>query len=499
MMVVSMKHSDKVQMAGVLTCLALVGCSSDVAESSASEPESTAVAPVESSAADTAAAPASAAAEPSAAPAAAQPSMPAPAAQAAPAAPQPPAAMPAATTPAPGSSMLPQTDPRTPFKDLPSACQGLPVLGMKNSPGGSVLPNKCAPFDGTRNNPYAIRCIDADPSYKTGYPGDEYCILPPSAELGTQIHVGPADNAHPGTFALVAGDEQNTLYYINSINTEDHYYYRTNWRMRPGSHHMIITVSDTDRADGWASDLGASGFGFGFDFGAGTRSFGGSQRVDQDRPQGTLDVPPENVGLGAQLKAQQQFAFNLHHINTTDSPVLREVWVNVWYVAETDVTQKMQGLSASGSPFDVSIPAHQRSVLTYRCDVQNDSRIITMNGHRHAHTDRFGVWVKKTSGETISAYESFNWEDMPTYQYDSISTNPAPNLPSKVDGASSGELNLTAGDQLWFTCDINNTLDVPLKFANEAIDGEMCILFGSYVGTASPCSGGAARVRDAAQ
>ena len=86
---------------------------------------------------------------------------------------------------------------------------------------------------------------------------------------------------------------------------------------------------------------------------------------------------------------------------------------------------------------------------------------------------------------------------MPTYQYDSVSTNPAPDVKNQMDGASSGELNLEKGDQLYFLCDINNRLDTPLRFANEAIDGEMCILFGSYLGDTAPCSAGAKRQRDA--
>jgi hypothetical protein len=396
------------------------------------------------------------------------------------------------------SGKLPELDAKTPLKDLPAECKGFEVAGLKTSPGGSVLPNKCAPFHGTLNNPYAIRCIDANPSYKTDYAGDEYCILPPPDDLGTQVHVGPKDYKQPGTFELAPGSEENTMYYINSVNADDHFYYRTNWRMRPGSHHMIINTSDAEHDDGWAADLmgdGAKNMG-GLGFDANGRSFGGSQRPDLDRPQGTLDVPPENVGIGAPLKSKQQFSFNLHHINISEKPVLREAWVNVWYMDEKDVTKKMQPLAASGSPVDVSIPAHQRTILKYKCDVQGDSRIITMNGHRHAHTDRFSVWVKKQSGEEVRAYESFNWEDMPTYQYDSVSTNPTSDVDKKTDGASSGELEVTKGDELHFLCDINNTLDVPLKFANEAIDGEMCILFGSYIGDMSPCSAGAKRIKD---
>jgi hypothetical protein len=395
---------------------------------------------------------------------------------------------------------LPKLDAKTAFKDLPDECKGLKLEGLTESPGGSVLPNKCADFESTHNNPYAIRCVDADASYKTDYPGDEYCILPPPSELGTQVHVGPDDMNNPGEFKLPSGDEENTLYWVNAHNEEDHYYYRTNWRMRPGSHHMIINITDEDHADGWLADMPDAPAdarnigGAGFDSSGKSRGFGGSQRPNLDRPQGVLDTPPENVGIGAVLKAKQQFSFNLHHLNTTGGAVLREAWVNVWYMNKEDVTKEMKGLAASGSPKDVMIPAKQRTVLKYKCDVEANSRIITMNGHRHAHTDRFSVWVKKPSGEEIRAYESFNWQDMPTFQYDSVSTNPSPNVGSQVDGASSGVLEVAQGDQVYFLCDINNTLDAPLKFANEAIDGEMCILFGSYVGEKSPCSGGAKRL-----
>jgi hypothetical protein len=491
-MVATLEQTNLLNMAIVGTCLVLTSCASDVSPQT-NEPSPTT--------APTVTTPTAVNAAPSAPSSSSQGSAPIVANSAAAGAPG--SAIPTTTPQAPASApisggALPKLDAKTPFKDVPAECHGIEVVGLKHSPGGTTLPNKCAPFDGLHNNPYAIRCLDADPTYTSGYAGDDFCILPPPAELGVQIHVGPEDYKNPGTFALPPGSEENTMYYVNAPNPADHYYYRTNWRMRHGSHHMIITVSDSDRADGWAADLTSSGSG-GFDLAGGaggSRNFGGAQRPDQDRPQGTLEVPPENLGLGSLLKAKQQFSFNLHHINTSDKAVLREAWVNAWYMDEKDVTQKMQSLSASGSPLDVSIPARQRTVLTYKCDVQSDSRIITMNGHRHAHTDRFGVWVKKASGETISAYESFDWEDMPTYQYDSVSTNPKPDMAQKRDGASSGELKLGQGDQLYFLCDINNTLDVPLKFANEAIDGEMCILFGSYVGSASPCSAGATRVRD---
>jgi len=371
-------------------------------------------------------------------------------------------------------------DAETPWGEVPEACKGFELVGLTNSPGGDVLPNKCAPFDGTFNNPYAIRCIDADATYDTGFPGDEWCILPPPAELGTQIHVGPEsyDSVDP-SFLLAGGKEINDYYYLNAPNAEEHFYYRTNWRMRSGSHHMIISLMD-DRADGW-STTGDAGIGIGG--GAASRSFGGAQRPDQDRPQGLLEIPAENAGLGGRLLAHDQFSFNLHHFNMGQEPILREAWVNVWYKPAAEVTDEMQGIALFGNPADVAVDPGERKELHYVCDVPGSTRVITLNGHRHKNTDRFGVWLER-DGKDIPIYESFHYTDMPTYQYDSISMNPAPDKATKTDGAFSGMLELTAGDKLHFVCDITNRIDQRLRFANEVETGEMCILFGSRTGAA---------------
>lgn len=383
----------------------------------------------------------------------------------------------------PATGNMPMTlDPRTPYAMVPASCRGLELEGLKYSPGGNVLPNKCAPFDSAFNNPYAIRCIDADPSYDTGYLGDEWCVLPPAPENGTQIRVGPESYASPSAgFVLEPGEEITNYYFVNAPNTEQHYYYRTNWRMRNGSHHMIITVMN-DRADGWSAsgDIGAGG----------SRSFGGAQRPNQDRPSGTLEISPENADLGERLDPKQQFSFNLHHFNLTDEPTLREVWVNVWYKPQSEVKREIDGISIFGNPLDLNIPNGEHRVLHYRCDVPGNTRIMTLNGHRHAWTDRFGVWlIRSGSTEEIPIYESFDYNDMPTYQYDSVTQNPVPDRANQIDGAFSGVLDVKRGDQLHFVCDITNGSGGSLRFANEVMTGEMCILFGSRTGDAL-CSNG---------
>jgi hypothetical protein len=388
----------------------------------------------------------------------------------------------AAGTGAAGTGSTTTVDVTTPFADLPDECVGFEVLGLEHSPGGEVLPNTCAEFDRVRNNPYAIRCIDADPSYDTGWPGDEWCILPPDPDLGIQVGVNPDDYDNPESgFVLEPGQEITNNYYTNADNPEPHYYYRVNLRMRTGSHH-IINSRIPDRSDGWTNEA---------DTGLGQPGFPGAQRPDTDRPL-SFEIPPEDQGLGERFEANQQIQFNMHHFNFSQGPMLREVWVNVWWKPDDEVEAEPQGIGIFGSPADLNIPAGEHRVLEYKCDVTGATRILELNGHRHAHTERFGVWIVREDGSEETVYESFDYTNMPTYPYDSITQNPVPDLETRTDGAKSGFLEVFPGDAIHFVCDVNNTSSNMLRFANEVQTGEMCILFGARVG--APLCSGATRV-----
>jgi hypothetical protein len=245
---------------------------------------------------------------------------------------------------------------------------------------------------------------------------------------------------------------------------------------------MLISLPARDLTDGWSNtgDMGS-------EFGGGAKSFGGSQRAVVDRPQGSLEIPAENQGLGQQLPVRQQFSFNLHHINTSNSPVLREVWVNIWFIDDKEVTAPMSSFAATGNPADMAIAPHRSVKLEYKCSAAADSRLISMYGHDHAHNERFGVWIVRSGGEKQSIYESFHWDDIPVYPFDSVSMNPQPDLTGRIDGAWSGQLLIHARDEIHFQCEINNTSDQMLGFRNETFTGEMCILFAAYTG-ANPCT-----------
>ena len=173
----------------------------------------------------------------------------------------------------------------------------------------------------------------------------------------------------------------------------------------------------------------------------------------------------------------------MHHFNFGKEPMLRESWANIWWKPQSEVKENLGGI-AIFAPFEDSfIAPGVHAELQYRCDVTGKTRIVSLNGHRHSHTERFGVWIDRAGGGTEKVYESFDWNNMPTYAYDSLSTNPMLDRDAKIDGASSGVLEVGPGDVIHFICDVNNDGTQYLKFANEVMTGEMCILFGSRTGS----------------
>jgi len=336
---------------------------------------------------------------------------------------------------------------------------------------------------GDTPDPEALPC-----SIHTQYDGDELCIKPPPADQGFQVHVGPTNYDDPNdvaTYLIDAGTETNDYYYLKSANAQDIYFYKRNYRMRPGSHHMIVSEASGPHADGWntpaQSGTAPTGPNVGFDVG---RRLGGSQNPLKDNPIGGV-IPPENVGIGMPLSAHAQLSVNLHHNNLTDHPVLREAWVNFWYVDPATVTQEAQEMFAVGG-FLMSISPGQHTTLTYTCPVQQDGRILTAYGHRHAHNVRFDAW--RTRGDQKdSIYEGFNWAEPMVLEYSSVTKNPAPDLATRTEGGWSGILDLKQGDVITWECEIENDSTNTLNFTNESEKGEMCILVGDTVGPAIDC------------
>jgi hypothetical protein len=239
--------------------------------------------------------------------------------------------------------------------------------------------------------------------------------------------------------------------------------------MRPGSHHLINTVVTGDLEEGFTDGMAGC---------PGTRvgGFAGTQNLIRDMPPNGQQAP-ENVGLGSKLVGNSKLCLNHHAYNYGDKPQLREVWINVWFVDEAEVTQKTESVVITAGPWQ-GIPPHTQKVLTAETEVKGEGRIINLFGHRHAWTDRFAV---RHNDELI--YDSWDWEESVVFEYNSVTTNPPPDPTAKTDGAVSGVRPVHPGDKIDIECDIDNKSDTTLTFRNELYTGEMCILFGSSVGT----------------
>jgi hypothetical protein len=381
-----------------------------------------------------------------------------------------------------------------------AACRGFDFEKLIYSPGGSVLPNKCLPFHPTTNNPYAVRCVDVWPWYKTKFKGDQFCILPPPPDKGIQYGVHPQGqkwfeqvskgdmSGYEGVsdaWIMADGEEEQANYQTTATNATMNNYYRAYARMRQGSHHMIVSSQSLQQPESWGPATST---------GLGALQLPGAQRPDENAPK-SLDKPAEDKGLFNRLPANAPVIFNMHHFNATGSPILKEAWTNLWW--EEDATIEVRGILGLdlGQTATLAIPPGTTQDLHYSWNISQPTRLVTVFGHRHAWTSNFSSWVEEPGGKLDIIYQSFQWLDEPTYRYDSATQNPVPAPEARSDGATSGIRMLMPGQKLHFNCHIEYTDEraksegAPrpaeigtLHFANEAFTAEMCILFGSTAG-----------------
>lgn len=293
----------------------------------------------------------------------------------------------------------------------------------------------------------------------TGWIGDEYCINPPPADKGFQIHIGPSnyDNPEP-QFVMEPEDERTEQFDAVSGNTSNKYYYWRQYRMRPGSHHLIVS---------------AGGFG--------GRRLGGSQNPAKDNPTAGV-IAPENQGVGMPLDANTPIGMQLHYLNYTEAPIIKEVWVNFWYRDPEDVTEPTKEVF---SMLPMFVTPGQHVVMQGTCDISQSGRLLTAYGHVHANNNRFSLW-RVRGGQRDLLYESFDWEHPAVLEYSSTVTNTPSNSATKTSGGWNGIVDLMPQDQLYFECEITNATQNVFVGQNEAHDDEMCILVGDSIGAQVP-------------
>jgi hypothetical protein len=308
----------------------------------------------------------------------------------------------------------------------------------------------------------------------TAYGGDAECILPPDPDEGIQIHLGPADYDDPDSvapFMIAAGDENVECHYQQLDNDALHFYDQY-YRMRPGSHHLFVNLTNSDK-EGWVPESGCD---------PNALLVGGSQRSEYDFPTGGVK-PPEDEDLGRPLGAQAKIMLQAHFVNVTDDPLLREAWVNLMKVTGTDTPRLLGGITMFGGVMKSFAPG-TRTTTDYSCENKHEGRrVVSLFGHRHAHSTRFTAWLEHAGGDRELLYEDYDWHEPTELMFNSVTTNPLPDPVKKAPGGASGLLVLSAGDKLDWECEINNDSNNTLTFSNEVFKGEMCNVFGSIVAT----------------
>jgi hypothetical protein len=308
----------------------------------------------------------------------------------------------------------------------------------------------------------------------TGYAGDDMCLSPPDPSEGMQLRYGPKnydDAAEVEQFILQPGEETTDCFYMNTPNQQNVFFSEFHIRMRPGSHHLIVSQAKSDTADGVRGCEG----------GGTLNLIGGTQTSVRDYPDEN-GYAPEDEGLAVEIAANAQASLQAHFVNTTDKPILREAWMNILYKDPATVTAIMEPV-AHVTGLGMNVQPGTTETLHGSAAAPVDMRIVNLFGHYHAHTVRFSTWKIDAANQKTLLYESYDYNEPGDLNFNTLTKNPDPDLAAKTPGGVSGILEFKQGDRVEFECEIVNDGAVPLQFANEVYTAEMCILFGSQVST----------------
>jgi hypothetical protein len=326
-------------------------------------------------------------------------------------------------------------------------------------------------------------CVDKEGAVlckaDSGFPGDELRICPPDPTKGMVLHYGPKnydDAADVAKFILPAGGENENCVIAHTPNTEDVYVRNYHGRMRPNSHHLIVTTMASEVPDSngpIACRIQEN---------VGTRWLLGSQDPQIDLSITGSEIPPEkgepDYGLGQKIKANTPVRIDMHYINSTSQDILKEGWVYLEYVDESEIVNLVDMITFFQGAINVP-PRGSSETAKGACSVPSPRYVGLMTGHFHQNGTRFSVWKRDKAGVETLIYETYDWEDPGNLWYRDKSRNPLPDPDTLSHGGWTGFLTVEPGESLVYQCAYKNPTDQTITLGEMGSD-QMCNVFGMY-------------------
>lgn len=322
----------------------------------------------------------------------------------------------------------------------------------------------------------------------SGQKGDDAALCAPAPDVGMQLHFGPSsydDADEVAKYMLPVNAETYDCTFAQTPSGTGLYVGQYIERSRPGAHHVQLSYA----ADGDTTPAGTS------------RPCNLMVDLLQTAPtfmaiaqQAALDVPSlatarpagaaddgglDFEGSAAPVDPNRMMQVLSHYLNTTDQPILKEAWFNLYFKKTDEVKSALYGISLLGN--QIKLPPHATTTVRRSVQTDVDRNIKYLQGHSHVGSERVSMW--HATGSTLDKiYESYDPLEPANIAFNPYVTNAAPNADSHSPGGASGPLLIKAGDSIVWECSLDNQTDATIGDGdpNPSAFGQMCYVYGSY-------------------
>ncbi|HEX7670368.1 MAG TPA: hypothetical protein VF395_12320 [Polyangiaceae bacterium] len=327
----------------------------------------------------------------------------------------------------------------------------------------------------------------------TQFAGDSQCLEAPDPARGMQLHYGPKsydDPAELSKFVVQPNEEVVDCMFMKTPNAAPMHVNDLHVRVRPGGYEMITYSQPSAVPDSTAPEPCGQGSAF--------APWVMSPGVDLDL---TLDGgASEYAGAAMAIDARTQVVIQMHVVNRTDQPELKEAWLDAVYVDPASVKLEVSPSTWMGG-LGMNIPPHREMLVQggvaaatqiAACtvtDAQGDLDVMTLIGRTASHTTRMAAYIERANGARETLYEAYDWEHPALLYYNGAVQNPLADPTTLTTGGTSGDVVAHPGDRISWECAVTNDTDaISLRFSDLALDGEVCNVYGMVAPSRTPWS-----------